>query len=255
MPTIHFYWFYKGVFMKKEVELRLLKKACEKFGIKLPDDKTLEDNISRYVNILISVVANSSAITPPHISGLVQDALMDGCYTGWNLSDDGFNAGSGGPDDGQLQGDFEDLVSEKLPSFINDNIKNQHHNGVVKNKKDTVPRLRSHSEATMILSALFERTDQFVICQHKLFKIDDTYGIALYYSIEQMVRAYMVVAGEENGQYHFLSTQDGKNNPSWWPSDLAFSWCDGQWLDPDAVFFESFESWVSRIFDAYQLSK
>lgn len=242
--------------MKKEVELGLLKKACEKFGIKLPDDKTLEDNLSRYINILIPVVANSSAITPPHISGLVQDALMDGCYTGWNLSDDGFNAGSGGgPDDGQLQGDFEDLVFEKLPSFINDNIKNQHHNRTVKNSKEMVPRLRSHSEATMILSALFERTDQFVLFQHKLFKIDDTYGIALYYGIEQIVRAYMVVAGEENGQYHDLSIQDGKNNPSWWPSDLDLSWCDGKWLDPDAVFFESFESWASRIFDAYQLSK
>lgn len=241
--------------MKKEIELGLLKKACEKFGIKLPDDKTLEDNLSRYINILIPVVANSSVITPPHISGLVQDALMDGCYTGWNLSDDGFNAGSGGPDDGQLQGDFEDLVSEKFPSFINDNVKNGHSFGIVKNNRDIVPRLRSHSEATMILSALFERTDQFVLSQHKLFKIDDTYGIALYYGIEQIVRAYMVVAGEEIGKYHELSRKDGKNNPPWWPHDLALSWCDGKWLDPDEVFFESFGSWVSRVFDAYQLSK
>jgi hypothetical protein len=40
------------------------------------------------------------------LSGMVQDAFIDGCHAGWDMSGEGYNAEYGGPDDGAMHDMF-----------------------------------------------------------------------------------------------------------------------------------------------------
>ena len=40
------------------------------------------------------------------LRGMVQDAFIDGCHAGWDVSGEGYNAEYGGPDDGAMHDMF-----------------------------------------------------------------------------------------------------------------------------------------------------
>lgn len=40
------------------------------------------------------------------LRGMVQDAFIDGCHAGWDMSCEGYNAEYGGPDDGAMHDMF-----------------------------------------------------------------------------------------------------------------------------------------------------
>ena len=40
------------------------------------------------------------------LRGMVKDAFIEGCYAGWDMSGEGYNAEHGGPDDGVMHDTF-----------------------------------------------------------------------------------------------------------------------------------------------------
>ena len=47
------------------------------------------------------------------LRGAIQDAFIDGCQVGWDMTGEGYNAEYGGPDNGRLHDEFSAIFTER----------------------------------------------------------------------------------------------------------------------------------------------
>jgi hypothetical protein len=47
------------------------------------------------------------------LRGAIQDAFIDGCQVGWDMTGEGYNAEYGGPDNGRLHEEFSAIFTER----------------------------------------------------------------------------------------------------------------------------------------------